>query len=424
MAVDFTIIDKQRELIDLKKTFPEIRKKNYLTHGFDKYPAKMIPHMAKFLIKKTSKPKQTILDPFCGSGSVAIQSVIEGRNTVGVDLNPLGVLFSKAKITPLDVKTLEIQLTQLLPEFYSCKDPIEYTFPNVDYWFTPATLRKLGAIKQVLDNNLYDYTEEYTIFWRALFVSIIRLCSRADIRGPKPFISKRAHKHRKGKHFDPFKIFFAQARIWITKEAEYLAKLKKQRKIPEYKIIQGDSRNLSHILENEKIDAIVTSPPYLNAQDYYRSSKFQLFFLNELSDIELKTFSREIIGSDRLLQSHFTKKTSLPYPMTEKFYLELSEINKKNSITFYKYFSDMSKVIKECSNLLESGAFFSIVIGDNKISNLEIPTHELINEISVCEGFQLISIYSDKIRDRRLPIIRNGHDSVMKNENLLIFRKN
>jgi DNA methylase. len=173
----------------------------------------MIPHMANFLIKNVTQPKQTILDPFCGSGSVVIQSVVEGRNAIGVDINPLAVLFSKAKVTPLENETLENQLHQLSSEFYTCNDPFEYTFPNADYWFTPTTLRKLGAIKKVLDNNFYNFDERYSIFWKALFVSIIRYCSRADIRGPKPFISKRAHIIRKGKHFDPFKIFLTQAKL-------------------------------------------------------------------------------------------------------------------------------------------------------------------------------------------------------------------
>jgi hypothetical protein len=109
--------------------------------------------------------------------------------------------------------------------------------------------------------------------------------------------------------------------------------------------------------------------------------------------------------------------------MSERYRLELLDINKKNSVIFSKYILDMKKVIHECNNLLESGSFFSIVIGDNKITNVEIPTHELINEISETEGFHLFSIYSDKIRDRRLPIIRNGHSGIMKNENLLIFKK-
>jgi DNA modification methylase len=422
MAVNFSRVKIPRETINLKETYPNILKKNYLTHGFDKYPAKMIPHMASFLINKTSKPKQSILDPFCGSGSVVIQSVLERRKGIGIDLNPYAILLSKAKITPLDVNQLQHQLQYLSVAFRNCLNPHDYNFYNADYWFTPMTLRKLGIIKKVLENCNLD--DDYLNFWTALFVSIVRDCSKADIRGPKPFISKRSKQNRKGKHFNPFKIFYDQAQIWIECERNYLKKLNgRQKKDINYKIIQGDSRRLSMLIKNENIDSIITSPPYLNAQDYYRSSKLQLFFLDEFDENDMRKFSRDIIGSDRLLQSQIPKNQTLPYPLSEKFHSDLNKINNKNSITFLKYIQDMAEVIKECSKILESGSFFSIVIADNKISNIDIPTHELLNEISECEGFHLISIYSDKIRDRRLPVIRNGHEGIMKNENLMIFKK-
>ncbi|WP_321507610.1 DNA methyltransferase [uncultured Methanoregula sp.] len=423
MAVTLPELSVKREFIDLKNVFPEIPKKNYLTHGFDKYPAKMIPHMAKFLIQKTSSPKDTIVDPFCGSGAVVIQSILEQRNAIGIDLNPLAVLLSNAKVTPLEIYLLNNQLKDLKSQFYICDKPYIYNFCNADYWFTPVTIKKLGIIKTVLDRNNTDIPEKYLIFWKALFVSIIRECSKADIRGPKPFISKRSKKSRKGKHFDPFKIFSYQAQIWISREAEYLDVLSSQKRIPKFQIIRGDSRKISEIIGRKQVNAIITSPPYLNAQDYYRSSKFQLFFLNEFCENELKTLSREIIGSDRFLQSTVAKEMKLPFDLAEKIRLELLEVNKKNSVIFSKYISDMCQVIKQSSALLESGSPFSIVIGDNKISNIEIPTHFLINEIFEQNEFKLESLHSDKIRDRRLPIIRNGHSGIMKHENLLIFKK-
>jgi hypothetical protein len=129
-----------------------------------------------------------------------------------------------------------------------------------------------------------------------------------------------------------------QAKLWLSWEAEYRAKLKKQKEIPIFKVLQNDSRNLSHFLCDDKIDAIITSPPYLNAQDYYRSSKLQLYFLNELCDPEMISLSREIIGSDRLIQSQFTNNSKLPYPMAEDFRLKLLDLNKQKSIVYYKYF--------------------------------------------------------------------------------------
>lgn len=46
----------------------------YMTHGLHPYPAGMIPQIANRLIERYSKPRLTVLDPFCGSGSVLVES--------------------------------------------------------------------------------------------------------------------------------------------------------------------------------------------------------------------------------------------------------------------------------------------------------------------------------------------------------------
>src|SRR5438128_1973659 len=132
--------------VDLKKLFPDLRKTSYLTHGFDSYPAKMIPHMARFLIEKISVPGQTILDPFCGSGAVLIESLMSGRNAIGVDFNSLAIVLSAAKTGAYDSNLLKEQLNEILKRVAKCSRPHIYEFPNADHWFTPATLRKLGEL--------------------------------------------------------------------------------------------------------------------------------------------------------------------------------------------------------------------------------------------------------------------------------------
>jgi DNA modification methylase len=44
------------------------------THGFHSYPAMMIPQVARRVILEYSKEKDTLLDPFCGSGSVLVEA--------------------------------------------------------------------------------------------------------------------------------------------------------------------------------------------------------------------------------------------------------------------------------------------------------------------------------------------------------------
>jgi len=40
-----------------------------LTHGLHKYPAKFFPELPRWLIKRYSNEYDTVLDPFCGSGT-------------------------------------------------------------------------------------------------------------------------------------------------------------------------------------------------------------------------------------------------------------------------------------------------------------------------------------------------------------------
>src|SRR5213594_2218325 len=72
---------------------------SYLTHGIHPYPAKFIPQIPKFLIEELSYPGETIADIFCGSGTTLVEALLLGRNTIGVDANPLACLVSQAKTT-------------------------------------------------------------------------------------------------------------------------------------------------------------------------------------------------------------------------------------------------------------------------------------------------------------------------------------
>lgn len=410
--------------IDLKSLYlDKIPKRGYLTHGFDNYPAKMIPHMARFLIDEISKPGQTVLDPFCGSGAVLVESLLSGRNAVGVDLNPLAILFAKAKTTVYDPKFLETQLEEILRQFALCHSPYQYKFPNASYWFTPATLRKFGAIKAVLDSYLPNIDPDYAFFWKAMLAAIVRECSRADTRGPKPFISKKARQTRVGKHFNPFKAFESKAHLWISVEHLYDRRFERNGSKPQIRLIEDDARGLSRLFEKEIIDAVVTSPPYLSAQDYYRASKLQLFILGHSSPAELREHSRELIGSDRILHNDALLNVKLPSSMADTIRFELAKHNRKSASVFAKYVLDMSKVLNEISRVLKTDAHCVIVSGYNLISSIVVPTPEVIVELAEREGFQLMVCYADRIRDRWVPTIRNGHNGVIDQEYLLVFRK-
>jgi len=86
------------ESVEFNTTF-EIESKGItdFTHGFFKYPCKFIPHIPRWAIKKYTKLNDIVLDPFAGSGTTLVESVLLGRNALGVDFDKLSQLLSKTK---------------------------------------------------------------------------------------------------------------------------------------------------------------------------------------------------------------------------------------------------------------------------------------------------------------------------------------
>ncbi|MDF2697590.1 MAG: modification methylase, partial [Labilithrix sp.] len=69
-------------------------------HGFHAYPARAHPVTVRRLIEDLVPEGGTVLDPFCGSGTVLVEAMLAGRATIGSDLNPIAILLARAKTYP------------------------------------------------------------------------------------------------------------------------------------------------------------------------------------------------------------------------------------------------------------------------------------------------------------------------------------
>src|SRR5262249_51356950 len=79
------------------------------THFIHPYPAKLLRHIPAFFLSNNalSAPGDTVLDPFCGSGTVLLEGLLHERRALGADANPLARLISSAKVANYDVKVLK-----------------------------------------------------------------------------------------------------------------------------------------------------------------------------------------------------------------------------------------------------------------------------------------------------------------------------
>ena len=148
----------------------------YLTHNFHPFPGKFIPQIPNYFIRKLSKKGETIFDPFCGCGTTLVEAKLTGRDSLGVDINPLGVFVSKVKTTkipdhelektPSLLKTIEKRVDMFVSKFLGNEtllafmegphfEDFSYTlpqFPNRDHWFQQHVLHELSIIKTSIIN--------------------------------------------------------------------------------------------------------------------------------------------------------------------------------------------------------------------------------------------------------------------------------
>ena len=84
--------------------FRKVSTREY-SHGFHTYPARMHPEIARQMINKyASDTKKIVFDPFMGSGSVLVEGILHGNNSIGIDINPFAVFLSDVKTTPINSK--------------------------------------------------------------------------------------------------------------------------------------------------------------------------------------------------------------------------------------------------------------------------------------------------------------------------------
>jgi hypothetical protein len=76
------------------------------THGYYRYPARFSPQFAKAAVATLTDPGDTVLDPFMGGGTAAVEALASGRRFVGCDLNPLSGFLARVKTTPLAERDL------------------------------------------------------------------------------------------------------------------------------------------------------------------------------------------------------------------------------------------------------------------------------------------------------------------------------
>jgi hypothetical protein len=242
-------------------------------HQLSPYIGKMKSKMASALVSGFTREGSTLYDPYCGSGTVALEGWISGRHVIGNDLSPYAVLLTRAKLSPLlslDQAMAEIDLAGKRVKREACSVDLRRIPEWVRGFFHPETLRETIAWCQVLRSRR-------SFFLLSCLLGILHHQRPGFLSYP----SSHTIPYLRHKKFPPdsYPELYEYRPLRERLERKAMRALKR---IPQLDLSLGREcfmHNAARFFPRKGIDTIVTSPPYMGQLDYGRDNRLRLWFL-------------------------------------------------------------------------------------------------------------------------------------------------
>jgi len=270
-----------------RELMPAIPSTTYATFGLYKYPAKFIPQVIAYALTIYGRPDMSVIDPFAGYGTVGTVARLCGNNYELWDLNPLlKYLHSVAIMHPI-----EIDSDALVRDMTMYNKPFIPDWGNIKYWYPEQflpMLSKAWGFYHSLKN------EELKLILLIPLLKTTRYFSYNDEKRQKLSRSPLAGKRVNRLESQDWQHVFAS--MVLKSINQLLTKLEEYQNLGpepvECTIRAGIDASTSDI-EGER-DILITSPPYLQAQEYIRATKMDLFWLgyseNTIKELGKKEF--------------------------------------------------------------------------------------------------------------------------------------
>lgn len=239
-----------------------------VTHGFHTYPAGLHADAARILVN--ALPGDSVLDPFCGGGTVLVEAMLAGRRAVGRDISPIALRVAKARTSVLsaDVVSRFRAAGRKIADSakISQEPPTDRVTAAVQEWYSRHVMWELAELRRGYENADPDIRPLLEVVFSSILI-------KASYRKSDTSAQRQKYDRPKG----------TTAILFHKKVRELGRMLDELREAvpagtPPADIAEMDARQVRVL---PQVDLVVTSPPYPSTYDYVPMQHLRLIWLGE-----------------------------------------------------------------------------------------------------------------------------------------------
>jgi hypothetical protein len=242
-------------------------------HQLSPYIGKIKSSIAGDLVERFSRPGDLVADCFAGAGTIPLEAAIRGRRAFGADISPYARILSTAKLSPFPSLDAAIRAADLaLAEAKRLPDPDLRSVPKwVRRFFHPGTMRETLNFATVCRRPGNE-------FLMACLLGILHHQRPGFLSYPSshlvPYLRDRKYPRSR------FPDLYAYRELRPRLVAKIRRSYKRFAKPPASAVVGFRETSVQELAFPRRLDALITSPPYMNALDYGRDNRLRLWFIN------------------------------------------------------------------------------------------------------------------------------------------------
>lgn len=395
-----------------------------LTHCYHDYPARMIPQIARQFLELYAKNKKGVLfDPYCGTGTTLVEGFIKGFDVVGLDLNPLARLIAKAKTTIFDLFEIDFCISKFQKYILSKPKIFEISkiegVSRLDFWFKPQVIEKLAVIKNFI-NEISDV--EIKLFFLTAFSETVREASNTRTHEFKLY----RYNSETLADFQPDVFGLMSAKLQRNQKglAEFLSVVKNLAFVPKADVVEFDTVADYPTEFSEKVDVVLTSPPYGDSQTTVAYGQYSRLSAAWLGLPQPEKVDGKLMGSrkPKIIEDFNCKEL-------DEAIIKIARIDEKRATEVSAFYSDLKKSILNVSRLVKPDGLACYVVGNRKVKGVVLPTNLAVQKFFEQCKFRYLKTFLRKIPNKRMPLrnspsnVTGATENTMLCEHIVILQK-